>query len=250
MKRPLPLALGDHKRGLELVERRMLLKGGLSFGALTFLSGCDLTDGDTVDRVLWSMSAWNDKVQAALFAPNRLAPTYAPSQITKPFPFNAFYDEADVPLIDGGDYQLELSGLIENKRPWSIAELRALPQESQITRHICIEGWSAIGQWRGIVFRSFLERIGADLTARYVGFKCADRYYSSIDMATALHPQTILALDYGDSPLPPKYGYPMKLRVPTKLGFKNPKHIAALFVTNDNPGGYWEDQGYNWFSGL
>jgi DMSO/TMAO reductase YedYZ molybdopterin-dependent catalytic subunit len=100
-----------------------------------------------------------------------------------------------------------------------------------------------------VPFRLFLERIGADLKARYVGFKCADRYYASIDMATALHPQPILALDYGDAPLPPKYGFPMKLRVPTKLGFKNPKHIAALFVTNDYPGGYWEDQGYNWFSG-
>ena len=97
--------------------------------------------------------------------------------------------------------------------------------------------------------RVFLERVGADLRARYVGFKCADRYYASIDMATALHPQTILALDYGNAPLPAKYGFPMKLRVPTKLGFKNPKHIRALFVTNDYPGGYWEDQGYNWFSG-
>ena len=98
-------------------------------------------------------------------------------------------------------------------------------------------------------FRVFLERVGADLRSRYVGFKCADRYYASIDMATALHPQTILALDYANAPLPPKYGFPMKLRVPTKLGFKNPKHIAAIFVTNDYPGGYWEDQGYNWFSG-
>jgi DMSO/TMAO reductase YedYZ molybdopterin-dependent catalytic subunit len=250
MKRGLPLALSDHKRTLELLERRMILKGGLSLGALTLLSGCDLTDGDTVDRLLWSMSRWNDKVQAALFDPTQLAPTFDPSQITKPFPFNAFYDESDAPQIDGEDYRLELSGLIEDKRPWSIAELRALPQESQITRHICIEGWSAIGHWRGIVFSTFLKRIGADLKARYVGFKCADRYYSSIDMPTALHPQTILALDYGDSPLPPKYGYPIKLRVPTKLGFKNPKHITSLFVTNDDPGGYWEDQGYNWFSGL
>jgi DMSO/TMAO reductase YedYZ molybdopterin-dependent catalytic subunit len=91
--------------------------------------------------------------------------------------------------------------------------------------------------------RLFLERIGADLKARYIGFKCPDRYYASIDMATALHPQTILALDYGTAPLPSKYGFPMK------LGFKNPKHIAALFVTNDCPGGYWEDQDYNWFSG-
>ena len=130
-----------------------------------------------------------------------------------------------------------------------MARLRALPQESQVTRHVCVEGWSAIGKWGGTPFHVFLDRIGADRRAKYVGFKCADKYYSSIDMATALHPQTLLALDYGDAALPPKYGYPLKLRVPTKLGFKNPKLIVEIYVTNDFPGGYWEDQGYNWFSG-
>ena len=94
-----------------------------------------------------------------------------------------------------------------------------------------------------------LGRIGADTTAKYVGFKCADNYYTSIDMATALHPQTVLTLRFGDEILPREYGFPMKLRMPTKLGFKNPKHITALFVTNQYPGGYWEDQGYNWYSG-
>jgi DMSO/TMAO reductase YedYZ molybdopterin-dependent catalytic subunit len=202
-----------------------------------------------MDRVLWAMSRWNDRVQALLFSPNKLAPTYSAKDITDPFPFNAFYPVDDAPEIDGDDYALEVSGLVADKQSWTLARLRTLPQASQITRHICIEGWSAIGQWSGVPFRVFLEHIGADLRARYVGFKCADRYYSSIDMATALHPQTILALDYRDAPLPTKYGYPMKLRVPTKLGFKNPKHIAAIFVTNDYPGGYWEDQGYNWYSG-
>lgn len=122
----------------------------------------------------------------------------------------------------------------------TLEQLRQLPQETQITRLICIEGWSAIGQWRGIPLHLFLQHIGADLNARYVGFKCADRYYSSIDMATALHPQTILALEFGDQTLPPDYGYPLRLRVPTKLGFKNAKHIAALFVSDTNPGGYWK----------
>ena len=106
-----------------------------------------------------------------------------------------------------------------------------------------------IGKWGGVPFRAFLERIGADTTAKYIGFQCADDYYGSIDMATALHPQTIIALNYADQTLPPKYGYPLKIRIPTKLGFKNPKHVAAIFVTNEYPGGYWEDKGYNWFSG-
>ncbi len=243
--------LADFRPALAKVERRLFLRQALSFGALSMLTGCDLADydDDLVDRVLWAMSRWNDKVQAALFNPHTLAPTYPASAITKPFPFNAYYPEDETPVIDGSDYRLEVSGLVKDKRPWTLAMLRTLPQQSQITRHVCVEGWSAIGQWSGAPFRAFLERVGADLRAKYVGFKCADKYYSSIDMESALHPQTILALDYGDAPLPPKYGYPLKLRVPTKLGFKNPKLIAAIFVTNDPPGGYWEDQGYNWFSG-
>ena len=231
------------------LQRRLLLRSGLSLGALTLLTGCDLTDGDAVDKVLWAMSRFNDRVQALLFDSNRLAPTYPVSAITDPFPFNAFYPEDSAPEVDGDTWKLEVSGLVTEKAPWTLAQLRALPQQSQVTRHICIEGWSAIGQWSGVPFRTLLERVGADTRARYVGFKCADRYYSSIDMATALHPQTILALDWRDGPLPDKYGFPVKLRVPTKLGFKNPKHIMAMFVTNDNPGGWWEDQGYNWFSG-
>ncbi|HZR70634.1 MAG TPA: molybdopterin-dependent oxidoreductase, partial [Burkholderiales bacterium] len=95
----------------------------------------------------------------------------------------------------------------------------------------------------------FLERVGADLGAKYVGFNCADNYSTSIDMATALHPQTLLAFRYADQILPPKYGFPMKLRIPTKLGFKNPKHIVEIMVSNAYLGGYWEDQGYNWYSG-
>ncbi|HWX48601.1 MAG TPA: molybdopterin-dependent oxidoreductase [Roseomonas sp.] len=244
-----PPAASDHQRQLTQVQRRLLLRGGLSIGALTMLTGCNLQDGDTVDKVLWAMSRWNDRVQALLFNPNRLAPTFPASAITRPFPFNGFYPEDDAPDVDASDWALEVSGLVQDRTPWSLERLRALPQESQITRLICVEGWSAIGQWSGVPFRTFLQRVGADTRARYVGFKCADRYYSSLDMATALHPQTILALDYGTEPLPAKYGFPLKLRVPTKLGFKNPKHIVAMFVTNDYPGGYWEDQGYNWFSG-
>ncbi|TLG75619.1 molybdopterin-dependent oxidoreductase [Methylocystis sp. B8] len=227
------------------LERRSFIKQSLSLGALSLLSGCTLKDDDAVDRLLSAMSRFNDKMQAALFDPTKLAPTYSEADLTTPFPFNAYYEEKDVPFVDGESYRLQLSGLIADKRPWCLEELRALPQSSQITRLVCVEGWSAIGKWRGVAFRHFLERIGADLTARYVGFRCADKYYSSIDMPSALHPQTLLALDFTDA----KYGYPLRLRIPTKLGFKNPKFIHEIFVTNDYPGGYWEDKGYNWFSG-
>jgi DMSO/TMAO reductase YedYZ molybdopterin-dependent catalytic subunit len=236
-------------RAIVKLERRLFLTQGLSLGALSLLSGCDITDADEVQKVLWRMSRWNDGVQAAIFDPGKLAQEYPASAITRPFPFNAFYAESAAPRIDAARYKLELGGLIRDKAPWVLESLYALPQASQITRHICVEGWSAIGKWGGVTFRTFLERVGADLTANYVGFKCADDYYTSIDMATALHPQTLLSFNYADELLPVAYGFPMKLRIPTKLGFKNPKHIAAIFVTNDYPGGYWEDQGYNWFSG-
>lgn len=234
---------------IESIERRLFLRRGLSLGALSLLTGCSITDQESVERVLLAMSGWNDRVQAWLFDPTRLAPEYPDSAITDPFPFNAYYSEDEAPEIDASDYRLELGGLIRDRKSWTLPELYALPQVSQVTRHICVEGWSAIGKWSGTPFRTFLERVGADTTAKYVGFKCDDDYYSSIDMATALHPQTLLAFRYADQILPAKYGFPMKLRVPTKLGFKNPKHIRAIFVTNAYPGGYWEDQGYNWFSG-
>jgi DMSO/TMAO reductase YedYZ molybdopterin-dependent catalytic subunit len=237
------------RREIVKLERRLFLKQSISLGALTLLSGCEITDTEAVQKVLWRMAQWNDRVQAALFDPNKLAPTYPESAITKPFPFNAFYSEAEAPRVDAASYKLELGGLIRDKAAWTLNKLYALPETSQITRHICVEGWSAIGKWSGVTFRTFLEQVGADLTAKYVGFKCADDYYSSIDMASALHPQTLLTFKFADQLLPAAYGFPMKLRVPTKLGFKNPKHIAAIFVTNDYPGGYWEDQGYNWFSG-
>ena len=241
--------LAELRPALAKIERRMFLRQALSFGALSMLTGCDIGSDDDVEKLLWKVSRFNDKVQAFLFDPNKLAPTYSESAITNPFPFNAFYGEDDTPVIDGAGYKLQVSGLVEDKSPWTLARLRALPQTSQITRHICVEGWSAIGKWGGAPFHVFLDRIGADKRAKYVGFKCADKYYTSLDMATALHPQTIMAFRYADQVLPPKYGFPWKLRIPTKLGFKNPKHVMALFVTNENPGGYWEDKGYNWYSG-
>jgi DMSO/TMAO reductase YedYZ molybdopterin-dependent catalytic subunit len=244
------ITLANHRAALRRLPRRALLRGSLSVGALALLTGCNLEDDDAVDRVLSAISRWNDRVQAALFSRTRLAPVFRESDITEPFPFNAYYPIDQVRHVDGDAWRLEVAGAVTERRPRTLAELRALPAESQITRHICIEGWSAIGQWGGVPFHDFLRRIGADTRARYVAFRCADDYRGSIDMATALHPQTLLAMSYRGAPLPPKYGFPIKLRVPTKLGFKNPKHIVAIEVTNVYPGGFWEDYGYNWFSGI
>ena len=231
--------------------RRLFLRAGASAGALALLTGCDLgSQGGVAERVLRKISEFNDAAQAALFNPNKLAPTYPQSAVTKPFPFNAYYSLDEAPTVDGDTWTLEVGGLVENKKPWTLAELNALPQERQITRHICVEGWSAIGDWTGIPLRDFLKRIGADTRAKYVWFQCAEGYSNTIDMPTALHPQTQLTLKFGNETLPRAYGFPMKCRMPTKLGFKNPKYITAMHVTNKDLGGYWEDQGYNWFSGL
>ena len=241
--------LADALRQIQQPSRRLFLQRSLTLGGLSLLTGCNINDPSSIETALTAVSRMNDRVQGWLFDPHKLAPTYPDAMITRPFPFNAYYGEDEVEEVDGDAWRLELSGLIADKKPWSLPQLRALPQETQVTRHICVEGWSAIGKWGGVPFSHFLKRVGADTTAKYIGFQCADDYFTSIDMATALHPQTIMALTYDGQELPPKYGYPMKLRMPTKLGYKNPKHIQAIFVTNTYPGGYWENQGYNWFGG-
>ncbi|BFO57793.1 molybdopterin-dependent oxidoreductase [Acidovorax sacchari] len=246
-------ALAEARRILEKrmapTARRNFLRGSLTLGGLSLLTGCSISDNDDVEAVLNRISRFNDQAQGWLFDPNRLAPTYSEAMITRPFPFNAYYGEDEVRVVKEEGWSLEVTGMVADRHRWTLDELRAMPQQDQITRHICVEGWSAIGRWGGVSFRDFLHRIGADTSAKYIGFKCADDYYTSIDMATALHPQTLLTLSYDGAPLPPKYGFPMKLRMPTKLGYKNPKNIMAMFVTNTYQGGYWEDQGYNWFGG-
>jgi DMSO/TMAO reductase YedYZ molybdopterin-dependent catalytic subunit len=255
IRKPIPgvdpkLLIRDAAKLLPDPTRRLFLRGAASLGALTFLTGCDIIDSNAAEGVLRKISRFNDVAQAWLFNPNKLAPEYPASAITRPFPFNAYYPEDDAPEVDAADFKLEVGGLIENKEPWTLDQLYALPQVSQITRHVCVEGWSAVGSWQGVRLSEFLQRLGADTRAQYVWFQCAEGYSNTIDMATALHPQTQLTFRFDNLILPRKYGFPMKCRMPTKLGFKNPKHVIGMHVTNKDLGGYWEDQGYNWHSGL
>jgi DMSO/TMAO reductase YedYZ molybdopterin-dependent catalytic subunit len=229
--------------------RRGLLQRGFSLGALTLLTGCDISDNDAVQSWLAKFSRWNDRVQEAIFQPSNLAPTFSEADAVKNFRYNAWYGANLAPNLDPADYRLLLSGKIANKTPWTVDQLHALPMETQITRHVCVEGWSMIGKWSGTPLSVFLNRIGADTTARYVGFECADGYYEGLDMPTALHPQTLMAFRLADEILPREHGFPFKLRVPTKLGFKNPKFVTTIYVTDKMPRGYWSDRGYNWFSG-
>ena len=247
-RNPIAVTPDEIRPELARLGRRNAMLRGLTLGSLGLLTGCDLGTHSGVDAALWAMLRFNDRVQAALFSRTRLAETYPASAITSPFRFNAYYEEWQVRDVPDG-WQLALAGQVAEKRGWTLDALRALPQAEQITRHICIEGWSQIGQWRGVPLGDLLQRAGADLRASYVAFSCFDGYSTSIDMASALHPQTILALDFLDKPLTPEWGAPVRLRIPTKLGFKSAKNLEAITVTNTDPGGYWEKQGYNWFSG-
>ena len=247
---PDPGILDNHRPLVREVERRLMLRGGLSLGLLTLLTGCSPEKNPEIDAALRSISSFNDRVQALLFNPNTLAPTYPASRVLRPPRFNAYYDIEQVKPVDGASWKLGLGGLIADKRPWTLQQIAALPQREIIVRHICVEGWDYIGQWSGVPLGDFLKRIGADLKSKYVAFQTADNYPSSIDMATALHPQTLLATRYAGAPIADPFGYPLRLRTSTKLGFKNPKWITSMEVTNTYPGGYWEKQGFNWFSGI
>jgi DMSO/TMAO reductase YedYZ molybdopterin-dependent catalytic subunit len=242
--------LEENKKLIEEIDRRKLLRGGVTLGALSLLTGCDVTDRSAVQTVLRAVSSFNDGVQAFLFRPNHMAPTFTEGDVVKPPRFNAYYEITEVKPVDVGNWKLELAGLIQDKRPWTAQQINELPEQELIVRHICVEGWDYIGQWSGVNLRQFLERIGADLTAKYVAFRCADDYTGSIDMPSALHPQTILATKYAKEPITDPFGFPLRLRMATKLGFKQPKWITSIEVTNVYPGGYWEDQGFNWFSGI
>ncbi len=242
--------LSENRKLLADINRRGLIRGALSLGALTMLTGCDVSEVDSVQEALRAVSAWNDDVQQAIFRSQHLAPTFNPSQVVKPPRFNAYYPIEDVKPVDGTSWKLELAGRIADKRPLTASELYALPEQEVIIRHICVEGWDYIGQWSGPNLRDFLQRVGADLSARYVYFVCADDYTESIDMATALHPQTILATKYAGEIIGDPFGYPLRLRTSTKLGYKNAKWIKAIEVSNDFRDTYWSERGFNWYAGI
>jgi DMSO/TMAO reductase YedYZ molybdopterin-dependent catalytic subunit len=242
--------LDDSKRLIKEIDRRNVLRGAMSLGALTFLTGCDVTEEDQVQKALRAVSSWNDIAQGLIFRPNHLAPTFTEAQIVKPPRFNAHYDIEDVKPVDVTGWKLELAGLISDKRSWTAQQIYQLPEQEMIIRHVCIEGWDYIGQWSGVNLRLFLQRVGADLTAKYLFFRCADGYTESLDMPTALHSQTILATKYAREPIADPFGFPLRLRTATKVGFKNAKWLTSIEVTNDFAETYYAKEGFNWFSGI
>jgi DMSO/TMAO reductase YedYZ molybdopterin-dependent catalytic subunit len=250
-RRPIDQSVLEENKGLIAeIDRRKILRGTLSLGALALLTGCDVTDREAVQAVLKRAVNWNDWVQQLLFRPNHLAPTFPEAMVVKPPRFNAYYDIEEVKPVEAATWKLELYGRIFDKRAWTARQLYALPEQELIIRHICVEGWDYIGHWSGVNLRHFLELVGADLTAKYLAITCADGYTESLDMATALHPQTILATKYAREPITDPFGFPLRLRTATKLGYKNAKWITAIEVTNTYPSSYWADRGFSWFAGI
>jgi DMSO/TMAO reductase YedYZ molybdopterin-dependent catalytic subunit len=194
---------------------------------------------------------FSDWASAKMFRSGHLAPTFADSELTPfdKFPING-YDVED-PGVNFAKWNLTVSGAVQKPGDYTLAQIQALPRVAQNTRHVCVEGWDVIGSFAGARLSDFLTMIGADTTARFITVECADDYYESLDMATALHPQTLLCYEMYGQPLTRKHGAPLRLNIPTKVGYKQAKYLTDLKVTNVlEKVGYWEDQGYSEFYGL
>ena len=194
---------------------------------------------------------FSDWASARLFRRGHLATTFADSELTpfEKFPING-YDVED-PGVIFENWSLTVSGLVQKPGDYRLPQIQSLPRFRQNTRHVCVEGWDVIGRFGGARLSDVLNMIGADTTARFIAVACADDYYETLDMATALHPQTLLCYEMYDRPLSREHGAPLRLSIPTKVGYKQAKYLTDMKVTNVvDKVGYWEDQGYSSFYGL
>jgi DMSO/TMAO reductase YedYZ molybdopterin-dependent catalytic subunit len=239
------MVMRSYRRQFKRMNRRELLKLApvLAFGAFALpkFQGLLLKKG----------LAFSDWMSARMFRKGHLATTFADSQLTPfaKFPINGY--DVDDPEVDFDHWTLTVAGAIQQPGGSTLAQIQALPKFRQNTRHVCVEGWDVIGRFGGARLSDYLKMIGADLTAKFVTVECADDYYESLDMATALHPQTLLCYEMYDEPLSRAHGAPLRLQIPTKVGYKQAKYLTDLKVTNVlERVGYWEDQGYSEFYGL
>ena len=250
-------------------RRRFLTRLVVGAGTLV-LSGCErLSESDWFPKVLSAGERVSAAVQTLVTGRKAMAQEFSEADISPSFRSNgtAMPDsEAYEALAAKGfaDYRLEVGGLVAAPRSFSLAELRALDSRMQITRHDCVEGWSAIGKWKGAKLSAVLDIVKAKPEARFVVFHCADPmsddgkdpYYESIDMDDAWHPQTILAYELNGEALPIKNGAPVRLRVERQLGYKHAKYVMRIELVESfahiagGNGGYWEDQGYQWYAGI
>jgi DMSO/TMAO reductase YedYZ molybdopterin-dependent catalytic subunit len=205
------------------------------------------------DRLVAAGVRFSDWASGEVFRSRHPAPTFSDSEVAPfaKFPYNG-YDVLD-PQVDLEKWTLTVEGDVQHPGEYTLAQIKALPKINQNTRHICVEGWDVIGSFGGARISDFLKLVGANTSARFLEVECVDDYYESIDMASVLHPQSLLCYEMYEHPLDRKHGAPLRLQMPTKLGYKQAKYLDTFRVTNIlKPGktGYWEDQGYSWFGGL
>ncbi len=230
---------------LARLSRRELLK----VAPVLVLGACAIPG--VQDALLKKGLGFSDWMSARLFRRGHLAPTFSDSELTpfEKFPINDY--DVDDPGVIFENWTLTVSGLVEKPGDYKLHQIQALPPVRHNTRHVCVEGWDVIGRFGGARLSDFLNLIGADTSAKFITVACADDYYESLDMATALHPQTLLCYEMYDRPLTREHGAPLRLNVPTKIGYKQAKYLTDLKVTNVlDKVGYWEDQGYSSFYGL
>jgi len=254
------------------LSRRNLLIGGLQAASLVVLSGCEkmfdtLSQNKNVQSLLELAENGSRRAQRLLTRRNKLAKEFEAKDISPKFRANGNPPPITMDYTTDAQnhwtrWRLEVSGLVKQPASFSLADLQAMPSRTQITRHDCVEGWSVIGKWKGVRLEEIINRVQPATDARYVVFRCMDtdsdglNYFESIDMIDAVHPQTILAYELNDRPLPIDNGAPLRLRVENQLGYKHAKYIRALeFVSSldkigQGKGGYWEDQGYEWYAGI
>jgi DMSO/TMAO reductase YedYZ molybdopterin-dependent catalytic subunit len=233
------------EKSFTLVNRRELIKLApvLALGAFAI---------PKLQQVLLKKGlGFSDWMGARLFRPGHPATTFGNADLTPPakFPINGY--DVDDPGVDLENWTLTVSGAVQRPGQYKLAQVQALQRVRQNTRHVCVEGWDVIGRFGGAKLSDFLQLIGADPTAKYITVNCADDYYESLDMATALHPQTLLCYEMYEQPLTREHGAPLRLQIPTKIGYKQAKYLTDLKVTHVlDKVGYWEDQGYSWFYGM
>jgi DMSO/TMAO reductase YedYZ molybdopterin-dependent catalytic subunit len=254
-----------------LTRRRFLLGGALGTGAVA-LAGCDVGSADTpTGRILQSVEALTLRAQRGLQGRNALAREYTEADISPRFRVNGTSmpdSEAYAALLESrfANWRLKVDGLVVRPTEFSLAALKLMPSRTQITRHDCVEGWSAIGKWTGVPLGAILRATGLLAGARYAVFHCADelettldgsgRYYESIDLVDAFHPQTILAYGMNGKDLSVGHGAPLRLRVERQLGYKQAKYLMRIQLVDSlkdlwgGSGGYWEDRGYEWYAGI
>ncbi len=230
--------------------KRLTRRDLLKYTPLVFLAACDVAPEGKTESFLHSVQLFNDWVQSKVFSPSKLAREFSESDVTPEAGFRVNGKDDDAPDIDLENWTLSIEGLVQRAGSYTLQQITAMPRRVMNTRHCCVEGWSMIPKWGGTPLRGFLELAGADSGAKYLSVQCGDDYYTAYDMPSALHPQTLLCYEAYGKPLSLEHGAPVRIVMPTKLGYKSAKWITKLVVTNDKPGGYWEDQGYDWFAGI